>query len=226
DSDEAEGRFKEALDKQGEVVKNFQTDAVVYQKSSDSIPGEEPELEKVTEGAASMNQPLKFGSYSLYQSGYQQNEFTSISFNIEKMAEFKDLTFKVSTQDNDKEKDLGSFTVNLDDQQDEYKLEDGYRVQVGQYYPDFYIDDGEPKSNDDQPRNPGFVFFVYPPDGGDPQTSFVGIDGNIAATGDDVEIETDDYTLRKDDAEEDSLGEFKIDLNSPESEYKLDNGTR
>ncbi|MEN1970119.1 cytochrome c biogenesis protein ResB [Lentibacillus sp. N15] len=226
DPEEAGGKFKDALEKQGMVAKNYQTNAIIYKKSDDSIPGAEPDLEKVTEGEIRMNQPLKFDKYTLYQSGYQQNEFTSMSFNIlntdTKNKEYKNLTFKLYTTDEDKDKALGTFTIDLNDQEDVYKLDNGYRVQVEQYYPDYYLEGGKPKSHSDKPQNPAFVFFIFPPDSDKSETSFVGLDGSISSSGEDSQYQLGivDYKLKGE------LGTFKIDLNSPKSEYKLDNGTK
>ncbi|WP_439649455.1 cytochrome c biogenesis protein ResB [Lentibacillus daqui] len=226
DPEEAGGKFKDAIEKQGEVPKNHQTDAVIYKKSGDSIPGEEPDLEKVTEGKIRLNQPLKFDKYTLYQSGYQQNEFTSMSFNILKAdtkdKEYDHLTFKLHTTDKDNDKTLGTFTIDLNNQKDVYKLDNGYRVQAEQYYPDYYLEGGKPESHSDKPKNPAFVFFVYPPDSDKPETSFVGLDGSISAAGEDSQYKLDikDYKLKGE------LGKFKINFNEPKSEYKLDNGTR
>ena len=51
----------------------------------------------------------------LYQSGYQQNEFLS-------------MTFKIHETDDEEEKSLGSFTVDLTNPKSEYELDNGFRV--------------------------------------------------------------------------------------------------
>src|SRR5690625_5629990 len=52
-------------------------------KNVDSdLPGAEPKLEKVLEDKVWMNNPLKFDGYTLYQAGYHQNNFSSMSFKI------------------------------------------------------------------------------------------------------------------------------------------------
>ncbi|MEN1969121.1 cytochrome c biogenesis protein ResB [Lentibacillus sp. N15] len=225
DPKEANGKFRDALEKQGDVAKNYQTNAVIYKKTGDSIPGEEPDLEKVTEGEIRMNQPLKFDKYTLYQSGYQQNEFTSMSFNILKSdtkdIEFKNLTFGLHTAGKNN-KTLGTFTIDLSNQKEMYELDNGYRVLVKQYYPDYYLEGGEPDSHSDKPKNPAFVFFVYPPDSDKAETSFVSLDGSISASGEDSQYQlgVEAYDLKG------VLGQFKIDLDSPKPEYKLDNGTK
>ncbi len=52
-----------------------------------------------------------------------------------------------------------------------------------QYYPDYELVDGEPRSVSKFPRNPAFVFTVIPPDSDKREVSFVGIGQNIDATG-------------------------------------------
>src|SRR5699024_11445909 len=61
---------------------NYQTDAVIYKAKDKEVVGEEEELEKVKEGSLQMNKPMKFGGYTLYQSGYQENEFSDMTFGI------------------------------------------------------------------------------------------------------------------------------------------------
>lgn len=168
--DENDERFKEALARQNTVVpKNFQTDVIIYKVVDDSTPGD-PELEKVTEDSIRMNHPLKFDGYTLYQSGYQLNEFTS-------------MTFKVHETDDPDETALGTFTIDLTAPESSYELDNGIRVEIQEFYPDYYLDEGIPRSETNYPRNPAFVFLVYPPDDGSPEVSFVGIGQNIDATG-------------------------------------------
>lgn len=169
--DENDIRFKDALAKQGGIVpKNFQTNVVIYKKSDTSIPGAEPELTKVLEDKIWMNHPLKFDGYSLYQAGYQLNEFTN-------------MTFKIHETNDQDEKPLGTIKVNLSSPEPEYELENGFRVVLKQYYPDYELEDGEPRSVTKYPRNPAFLFNVFPPGTEKPELSFVGIGKNIDATG-------------------------------------------
>src|SRR5699024_12180141 len=103
------------------VEKNFQTNAVIYKETGEKIAGAEPELKKVKEEKIKMNHPLKFDGYTIYQSGYQQNEFNSMTFKIHK----KNGTYNTS---------LGSFKINLSNPKDTYKQNNGLRVTVIQYY--------------------------------------------------------------------------------------------
>ncbi|ALX47988.1 cytochrome c biogenesis protein ResB [Lentibacillus amyloliquefaciens] len=182
--DENDERFQEAIQQEGMVEKNFQTNAVIYKETGENIAGAEPELEKVTEEEIRMNHPLKFDGYTLYQAGYQQNEFESMSF-------------KIHETNDSEETSLGEFQVDLTDPKDEYTLDNGFRVVLSQYYPDYELDEGEPRSKTNYPRNPAFVFTVHPPDNEEPEMSFVGIGRNVDASGEnDYKLGVQDFDTR------------------------------
>jgi len=183
--DENDERFNDALKRvQGSIASNYQTNVIIYKQKEQSLVGSEPELEKVVEDEIWMNNPLKFDGYTLYQAGYQQNEFMNMSFKVH--------------ETNDKEKKaLGEFTIDLTSPESVYEFENGFRVEIGQYYPDYYLDDGEPRSEAKHPRNPAFVFFVYPPNTDKPEVSFAGIGKNIDATGENqYKLGITDYEMR------------------------------
>ena len=168
--DESDEKFQAALEKQGEAIaKNYQTDVIIYQ-AEETVPGADPELKKILEDDIRMNHPVKFDGFTLYQAGYQLDEFTNMTFNIHE------------TDDPD-EKALDTFTIDLTSPESEYKLDNGFKVVVDQYYPDYILKDGEPKSETKYPRNPAFVLFIYPPDSDEAEVSFIGIGKNIDATG-------------------------------------------
>src|SRR5699024_7765093 len=182
--DEDDERFKEAIAQEGMVEKNFQTNAVIYKETGEKIAGAEPELKKVKEEKIQLNHPLKFDGYTIYQSGYQQNEFNSMTFKIHE------------TNDSD-EKSLGSFKINLSNPKDTYKLDNGFSVTVSQYYPDYEMDEGEPRSKTNYPRNPAFVFNVNPPGNEESEMSFVGIGKNVDATGEnDYKLGIENFEMR------------------------------
>ncbi|WP_272479892.1 cytochrome c biogenesis protein ResB [Aquibacillus koreensis] len=166
---EEDARFEQALADKGPVAKNFQTNAVIYENSETTI-GAEPKLEKVLEDSIRVNHPLKLEGISLYQTSYQLNEFKSMSFIIHET-------------DDQEEEELASFTVDLADPAREYNLDNGFRVTIDQYFADYYLDNGIPRSQSDHPKNPAFVFSVYPPNSDDPEVSFAGIGRNVDATG-------------------------------------------
>lgn len=177
-------KFQDALKKEGQVVKNYQTNVAIYKEAENSIPGSEQELKKVTGGKIKMNHPLSFDGYKLYQAGYQQNEFTK-------------MTFKIHKTDDSEEKALGSVTVDLTSPKKEYKLDNGFRVVMDQYYPDYYLDDGVPKSKTKYPRNPAFVFFVYPPGSEKAEVSFLGIGKNVdPSKSNDYKLGIQDFQMR------------------------------
>ncbi|WP_067725388.1 cytochrome c biogenesis protein ResB [Oceanobacillus damuensis] len=168
--DENDERFSQAIQQEGTVPSNFQTDIVVYQDTNNSIPGAEPVLDPILEESIQMNQPAKFDKYTLYQSGYQMNEFTN-------------MTFKIHETDDPDETSLGTFTIDLANPEAVYELDNGFEVTIEQYYPDYHMNNGQPASQTNYPRNPAFVMMVYPPDNENPEISFLGIGKNIDATG-------------------------------------------
>ncbi|QHE52565.1 cytochrome c biogenesis protein ResB [Pontibacillus sp. HMF3514] len=176
--DENDERYKEAIQKEGgSVPKNYQTDAVLYQRTDDSLPGAEPELEKVKEGSIQVNRPLKIDGFGLYQTTYQLNEFKSMSF-------------KLHEKGDPNEESLGEITVDLIDPKKEYKLDNGYRVVLDKYYPEFKMENGEPITESKYPRNPALVFNIYTPENpNEPEVSMLGVGFNIDPS------ESNDYKL-------------------------------
>src|SRR5690625_5304869 len=121
-------------------------------------------MEEVISKEIQMNQPLKFDKYTLYQAGYQQ-EYSKMSFNV----------FDID----DPEQSIDTFTVDLANPEDMYELNDGYTVEIIEYFPDYYIEDGAPRSESKYPRNPAFVFKLSTPDQANDEVSFIGIGQNI-----------------------------------------------
>lgn len=166
--DEDDERFQEAIENQdAPIPKNFQTNAVIYERTDEIVPGKEPELKVIKEASASMNNPIKFEEFALYQASYQLNEF-------------KEMTFKIHENGNE-DNSYGQFTVDLSNPKGEYELENGFRVVIENYFPEYQLDDGRPVSVSKYPKNPAFVFNVYPPGDSEPETSFLGIGANIDA---------------------------------------------
>ncbi|MYL60195.1 cytochrome C biogenesis protein, partial [Virgibacillus halodenitrificans] len=149
--DKNDKKFQEAIVKEGgEIPSNFQTNAIIYKAEESSVPGADPDLTKIIEDSIRMNQPIQFDGYSIYQSGYQLNEFTN-------------MTFKLHEVDDAEEKALGSFTIDLNSPKPEYNLDNGFKVEISKYYPDYYLNDNNiPASKTNFPRNPAFVLLVYP----------------------------------------------------------------
>lgn len=183
--DQNDERFQEAFLKEEEIASNFQTDVVVYEAKNADVVGAEPELEPILEHSIKMNNPAKFDKYTLYQQGYQLNEFDNMSFLIHEA-------------DDSEEKSLGDFTINLSNPESVYELDSGFRVELTNYYPDYIMtENGNPASETDFPRNPAFVVTVYPPDSEEGEVSFLGIGRNIDATGENqYKVAIDDVEFR------------------------------
>ena len=194
DKDKDKEVFGEAIDKVGTIAKNYQTDAVLYRAKEVDVPGQEADLEKVKEKAIQVNQPLKFGSYAVYQTSYQLDEFKTMSFTLSNKSS---------------EEEFGKFTVDLFDPEENYELEDGRKVELMGYYPDFdgFDKKGEPQTKSPIPNNPAFLFKMFSPEKPDGEISFVGIRKNLEPLGENLYkmnfagIETRDLsalTIRKD----------------------------
>lgn len=168
--DENDERFREALEQSGEIVhKNYQSDVVIYKAKPRDVIGAEPELVKLDEGLIRMNQPLKFDNYTLYQSGFQENEF-------------KNMTFQIHEADAPEGQPLDEVTIDLNSPESFYELNDGFELRVTQYFPDYELDNGEPRTQSSVPRNPAFIFNLVPPDSEEGEVSFVGLGVNLDPT--------------------------------------------
>lgn len=169
--DPEDAKFKESMESRGEMIhKNYQTDAVIYEAKGKQVAGQEPDLQEIKSGSIQMNKPLKFEGYTLYQSQYQESDF-------------KEMTFSVYKTDDEDQKSLGKVTIDLTSPEDAYELDNGMILEINQYYPDYELNEGEPRSVSKYPRNPAFVFNIFPPDSDEGEISFVGIGKNIDATG-------------------------------------------
>ena len=75
--------FEEAIDRVGVVIKNFQTDVVLYKRDLEQTIGEDKQLTKVKEHEIRVNEPLKFDKYAIYQVSYKLNELRTMSFALQ-----------------------------------------------------------------------------------------------------------------------------------------------
>ncbi|PMC39464.1 cytochrome C biogenesis protein [Bacillus sp. UMB0899] len=187
--------FEEAITRVGDgsVVKNFQSNVVLYEREGEIVHGAEPELTKVKGEEIRVNEPLKFDSFSLYQVDYKLNELNKMKFSL---------------IDKETEESFGQIEVDLLDPKKEYDLGNGYRIEIATYLPDFYFDEeGVPATKTRIPDNPAFVFKMYTPQTPEGESSFVAIQQTIEPSGENKYkmkfegIETKDLTaltVRKD----------------------------
>ncbi|WP_377888746.1 cytochrome c biogenesis protein ResB [Alkalihalobacillus sp. R86527] len=169
--DNNDAKFKDAIEQSGQevVAKNYQTDAVLYKQVGDRIAGTDPELEKVKDHPIQVNKPLKFEDYAIYQVDYKLNELQSMTFTLD---------------NKESGESFGELTVDLYNPKDEYKLDEGYRIEVMDYFPDFEFNGkGEPTTKSKVPNNPAFIFRMISPDHPDGEVAFVAIRQNLEPLG-------------------------------------------
>jgi cytochrome c biogenesis protein len=154
----------------GSVVKNFQSNVVLYERKGEIVHGAEPDLKEVKEEEIRVNEPLKFNSFSLYQVDYKLDELNKMTFSL---------------IDKETEKSFGQITVDLLNPQSNYDLGNGYKVEISTYLPDFFFnEEGVPSTKTRIPNNPAFVFKMITPETPKGETSFVAIQQTIEPSGD------------------------------------------
>ena len=161
--------FEKAIDKAGEVVKNYQSNVVLYKRVGQNLPGEKPTLKKVKDYKVRVNLPLTYEGYSVFQASFR-NELNKMAFGL------------TNKQTN---KSMGELTIDLRDPKMKYDLGNGYSVEILNYFPDFeFAENGEPTTKSRVPNNPAFVFRMVTPDKPKGETSFVAIKQTIEPFGD------------------------------------------
>lgn len=167
--EEEEAKFGEAIDRVGTVVKNYQTDIVLYQEPEASLPGATNNLEVVRKYPLRVNQPLKFDGYAVYQMDYKLNELKAMTFA---------LTNKKTGESQ------GELTIDLINPEKLYELANGSTVELLGYYPDFSgFEEGEPQTATPLPNNPGFLVELTTPETPKGETSFITIQNTVEPFG-------------------------------------------
>ncbi|MEH7302427.1 MULTISPECIES: cytochrome c biogenesis protein ResB [Neobacillus] len=160
--------FEKAINRAGEVVKNYQSNVVLYKRVGKNLPGEKPELKKIEEYKIQVNKPLSYEGYSIFQSSFR-SEMNSMSFSL---------------IDKSTNQSFGDLKVDLLDPKDKYDLGNGYSVEILNFFPDFEFDkNGEPTTKSRVPNNPAFVFRMITPDKPKGETAFIAIRQNIEPFG-------------------------------------------
>lgn len=162
--------YNSALEKAGPVVKEFQSDVVLYKRDPEQTLGSESDLVKEKTAKIRVNEPLKFGNFAVYQTSYREGEFHSMTF---------DLVNKKQ------DKSFGEVTIDLFDPQDSYDLGSGYKIELVGYYPDFsgFAENGEPQTKSPNPNNPAFVFNMISPEHPKGEVSFTAIRQTVEPLG-------------------------------------------
>lgn len=164
------GVFNEALERVGTVVKNYQTDAILYRNENNELPGAEPQLSELEKDDIQVNQPLKFDQFAVYQTSFRKDEMKAM---------------RLALKNKSTGEEMGELTVDFFEQQDLYDLGGGYKVELLGFYPDFdgFSEEGEPKSKSPLPNNPAFLFNMISPEHPDGEVSFVQIQNTMEPVG-------------------------------------------
>lgn len=177
--DNADAVFDEAIQKNGAIVSNYQSDVKLYKEKEGSLPGS-ADVEFIKEYPIVVNKPLTFDGYSIFQMDF-------------KTGELKNMTFAL--QNKETGKSLGNLTVDLNNPDKKYDLGNGASVELMEYYADYDgIKDGEPVSKSPIPNNPAFIFNMVTPEHPEGEKSFVAIQQTL-------EVEPNDYELKFQGAE-------------------------
>lgn len=188
--DENDERYQDAMQRTGSpTVKSYSTDATLLKRKDTGAIGVGMELEEIKDHKILVNDPLTFDGFSLYQVDYKLNELAEFTFVLESV-----------TEDDNEDLSNIKFSVDLYDPQMVYEFDNGYRIEIMQYFPNFFINDAqEPDTRNRIPDNPRLIFEVFTP-GMDPETdqgeiSLIGVQVNESLNG------QNDYRIRMIDVE-------------------------
>ncbi|WP_411844374.1 cytochrome c biogenesis protein ResB [Salinicoccus sp. HZC-1] len=188
--------FDKALSQGNNIVSNFQTDITVYENESSEVVGAKPDLKEIDTHSIRVNHPYRFGSYELYQSSYDDSQMKAMTFRLE------DANGNAVGE---------NFTVNLDDPDQSYQINENVEINMRAYAPDFLeiADNGTLVSKTPVPSNPAFVFEVA--DGEESELSLLQIMNSTDITSD------NEYSIRFVEAEQHmaSVLTLKKDLTIP-----------
>lgn len=141
-------RLDEIIDQEVQIPREFRTEAILYEKTVDEHTGES-ELIEVKRHSIRVNSPLEYKGLKLFQADYILNEFSEFTFS---------LTHKDTLEP------FGDIVIDLHDPERYYPLENGYQVELFEYYPDFELgENGKPRTKSSIPNYPSFIFIVTTP---------------------------------------------------------------
>ncbi|MCM3711075.1 cytochrome c biogenesis protein ResB [Sporosarcina luteola] len=191
-SKEEDAAFGQAIDRVGTIVKNFQSDVTLFKDPEGGLPGQSEQMEFVKDYSITVNNPLNFDGFNVYQMDYRLNELKSMTFQL---------------MEKTTDKSFGEFTVDLLNPERLYELNEGAIVELLEFYPDFDgVEDGEPVTKSPIPNNPAFIFNMVTTAKPEGEKSFVAIRQTLETNVNDYEVkfvsaETRDITglvVRKD----------------------------
>lgn len=167
--EESKEVYGDAIDRVGTIAKNYQTDVSLYKGPEDSVAGHTEDLKFEKEASIQVNKPIKFDNFSVFQMDFRLDELATMTFQL---------------QDKETQQSFGEFTIDLADPQPFYELDEGYKVEVMDYYADFTgFEEGVPQSQSPLPNNPAFLIKMYSPEFPKGETSFVMIKETVEPLG-------------------------------------------
>ncbi len=129
-------------------VKRYQTDVTLFEKVGEKENGE-PDLKAVLDDSIIVNDPLRYEGVRLYQADYRLNDWNEMVFTVE---------------NKESDENLGKFIVNLYNPEPSYELNNGAKVEILDYFPDFAFDQNkQPTTLSRNPNNPAFIFNITGP---------------------------------------------------------------
>ncbi|WP_066151627.1 cytochrome c biogenesis protein ResB [Halalkalibacter krulwichiae] len=167
--DEDDEVFGEAMQRAGgPIVKTYQTDATLFKQEDTGIVGE-GDLVEVDRHKIRVNEPFKFDQFALYQVDYKLHELNTMSFTLE---------------NKETGETFGRLDIDLFNPDSVYDLGEGYRVEIRDYFPDYFLNSSNvPSTRSQIPDNPVFIFDMYTPETPEGEVSFVGIQTNLEPIG-------------------------------------------
>lgn len=168
DSDEKVEESQKAADAINSRAKNYQTDVTLY-KEEDALAGNTDNLVKIMDYSIQVNKALKYDGFALYQMDFRLDELKTMNFNL---------------INKESGKSLGDISIDLENPEKEYVINDKTTVKLMKYYADFTeFVDGEPQSASAIPNNPAFIFNMITPEVPTGETSFVAIQQTLEPLG-------------------------------------------
>lgn len=165
--DEDDERYEAAMAEAGEGAQfeeTFRTDAVLYAPDEEATVGVDQELEEIDRHGIEVNDAFHFDEYAVYQVDRKLDELAEMTFDVE---------------DTETGEVVDSFTVDLNNPDGNYTLENDEVVRIHSYFPNFYIDEeGVPTTESDVPENPAFIFEMENENTGQMEHTFLGIQAN------------------------------------------------
>ena len=151
------------------VAKNFQTNVTLFKQQEGAVAGQAEDLEEIKKYEIQVNHPLKHEGFAIYQMDYRLNELKTMVFEL---------------INKETEASFGQVSIDLTDPKDIYELDNGAKVNLLGYYPDFSgFKEGVPQTATQTPNNPAFIFKMFTPDTPEGETSFVAIQQTLEPEG-------------------------------------------